>query len=197
MRKSLKEYVAALGYWGLIVLVPIGLNVIGIYQIATETEILSVPSWVWFQIALVLTLIIPFIAFHRIRVRLQNVTDVRARELARLILEVRDNASKAVMHKRIEGLKRDELMGDYNSYSSSLDVLHREAEIDGGKIKEAIIEGFTTFVGFHVTRFLAWEGKVISDYVTKQKLELDEYQFIGRMASRADDVIQKIRSLTR
>ncbi len=50
MWKSLKEYVAALGYWGLIVIVPIVLNVLGIYQIVSNTQVLNIPSWVWFQI---------------------------------------------------------------------------------------------------------------------------------------------------
>jgi len=197
MWKSLKEYVAALGYLGLIVIVPIFLDILGIYQIASNTQVLNIPSWVWFLIALVLFLIIPFVAFHRMRIRLQNVTESRARELARLILEVRDKAAKAVMRGQIQNPTQAELMDAYNLYSDALETLHREAEIDGSKIRDTVIEGFTTFVSFHVTRFLAWDGKIVSDMNTKQNLEIDELQFIGRMASRAEDTIQKIRSLTR
>ena len=85
---------AALGYWWLIVIVPIFLNILGIYQIATNTQVLNIPSWVWLLIALVLFLIIPFVVFHRMRIRLQNVTESRARELARLILEVRERLQR-------------------------------------------------------------------------------------------------------
>ena len=69
-----------------------------------------------------------------------------------------------------------------------------EAEIEGGKVEEAIGE-FVTYVGFHVTRFLAWNGKVISDSETKQKIEIDELQFIGRMAGRADQAIEVIKKI--
>ena len=74
---------------------PIVLNAIGIYQLASDNTFTGIPSWVWFQIALVFLLVIPLIAHHRMRVKLQNVTEIRARELARLILGVRDKAAKA------------------------------------------------------------------------------------------------------
>jgi ABC-type transport system involved in cytochrome bd biosynthesis fused ATPase/permease subunit len=197
MWKSLKEYTATLGYLWFIVIVPIVLNILGIYQLIVNTQILNIDIWILFLVASVILLIIPFIAFHRMRMRLQNITESRARELARLILEVRDKAAKAVMRKQIKNQTQAELMDAYNLYSNALEILDREAEIDGGKIREAIIEGFTIFVSFHVTRFLAWNGKIVSDVDTKQKLEIDELQFVGRMASRADETIQKIRSLTR
>jgi hypothetical protein len=195
MWKSLREYFTALGYWGLIVIAPIILNMIGVYQLISKKQIAEVQSWVWFQVAFVLLLIIPFIAFHRVRMRLQNITENRARELARLILEVRDKAAKVVMRKQIQN--QAELMDDYNLYSNALETLCREVDIDGGRIRDAVIEGFTTFVSFHVTRFLAWDGQIVSDVNTKQKLEIDELQFIGRMASRADETIKNIRGLAR
>ncbi len=69
MGKSLKEYVTALGYWGLIVIAPITLDVIGIYQLAYGNQFTGVPSWVWFQVAFVLFLIITFVAFHKLRLQ--------------------------------------------------------------------------------------------------------------------------------
>lgn len=195
MGKSIKAYISDLGYWGFIVIAPITLDVIGVYQLATGNNFRGIPSWVWFQVAFIFLLVIPFIAYCRMSVRLRNIADSRARELARLILEVRDKAAKAVMRKQVQN--QAELIDDYNLYSNAFDALHREVEIDGGKIKEAVIEGFTTFVSFHVTRFLAWNGEIISDAKTKQQLEIDELQFIGRMANRADETIQKIRSLSR
>lgn len=171
--------------------------VLGIYQIVSNTQVLNIPSWVWFQIALVLTLIIPFVAFHRMRIRLQRVTESRAQELARLILQVRNAAAKVVMLYHVKNDYDDDVKEAYKAYDDALRQLDIEGEIDGGKVKDTIQEGFTTFVSFHVTRFLAWGGQVISDKDTKQKLEIDEYQFIGRMASRADKVIQNIRALMR
>jgi len=69
MGKSLKEYVSALGYWGLIVIAPIVLDIVGVYQLASGNQFTGVPSWVWFQVAFVFLLIIPFIAFHKVRVK--------------------------------------------------------------------------------------------------------------------------------
>src|SRR4030042_7220562 len=69
MWKSLKEYVIALGYWGLIVMVPIILNIISTYQLVSGNQFTGIPSWVWFQIAFVFLLVIPFIAFHKVRVQ--------------------------------------------------------------------------------------------------------------------------------
>ena len=197
MWKSLREYLAALGYWGLIVIVPITLDAIGIYQLSVDSQFTSIPSWAWFQIALVVILAIPFIAFHRMRVRLQSVTENRSQELARLILQVRNAAARAVLHYRVIKDHNEEVKEAYEAYIDALDLLGTEAEIEGGKVKEIIQDNFTSFVRFHVTRFLAWNGQIVSDPDTKKKLEIDEYQFIGNMASRADQAIQDIRALMR
>ena len=69
MRQSLREYITALGYWGFIVIAPITLNIIGVYQLASGNQFTGIPSWVWFQVAFVFLLIIPFIAFHKVRVQ--------------------------------------------------------------------------------------------------------------------------------
>lgn len=192
-RKSLKEYVAALGYWGLIVIAPIALNVLGIYQIVSGNQLLNIPSWVWFQIALVLILIITFIAFHRMRIRLQNFTEDRTKELARLILQVCNAAGKVVLLYHTMNDFNDEVKGAYATYNEVLDSLRVEAEIDGGKVKE-VVQEFDTFVGFHVVRLLGGIGPIIGgDKEVKQQIEIDEYRFIGRMAERADKAIQNIR----
>ncbi|MDO8491971.1 MAG: hypothetical protein Q7T04_08170 [Dehalococcoidia bacterium] len=68
MGKSLREYASALGYWGLIVIAPIILDMIGVYQLAAGNQFTHVPPWIWFQVAFIFLLIIPFIAFHRVRV---------------------------------------------------------------------------------------------------------------------------------
>lgn len=48
---------------------PIILDVIGVYQLASGNQFTRIPSWVWFQIAFAFLLIIPFIAFHKVRVQ--------------------------------------------------------------------------------------------------------------------------------
>ena len=77
MRKSLKEYFIALGYWWLIVIIPIALDIIGICQLASGNQFIGIPSWVWFQVGFVLLLIIPFIAFHKVRVQRDKVLEAQ------------------------------------------------------------------------------------------------------------------------
>ena len=72
MWKSLQEYVTALGYWGFIVIAPIALDIIGVYQLASDNQFTGVPSWVWFQVAFAFLLIIPFIAYHKLRGKLEK-----------------------------------------------------------------------------------------------------------------------------
>jgi len=196
--RSIAKYITNLGISGWLLM---GLNLftaLGAFEFYTKTTILqNFPAWGWLLFLIIGLLLTPFVAFHRMRIRLQSVTETRARELARLILEARDKAAKVVMLKSMQNQDSAELMDASKLYLNALEILDREADIDGGKIREAIREGFTTFVSFHVTRFLAWNGKIVSDMNTKQKLEIGELQFIGRMASRADETIQNIRSLTR
>ena len=53
-------------------IVPVALDVLGVYQLLSGDQVIGVPSWVWFQIALLLFLIIPFIAFHKLRLKLDG-----------------------------------------------------------------------------------------------------------------------------
>jgi len=69
MLQSLREYVTALGYLGFIVIIPITLDIMGICQLVSGNQFPDIPSWVWFQVAFVSLLIIPFIAFHKVRVQ--------------------------------------------------------------------------------------------------------------------------------
>jgi hypothetical protein len=79
--RSFREYVKALGFWGLIVIAPIILDIIGVYQLASNNnDFTGVPSWVWFQIAFIFLLVIPFIAFHKLRLKLEE----NEKEIARL-----------------------------------------------------------------------------------------------------------------
>ena len=196
MWKSLKEYVVALGYWGLIIIVPLALNALGIYQIVSGTQVLGIPSWAWFLFASILFLFIPFIAFNRVRMRLQEVTEDRGRELARLILQARNTAGKVVLHHMATGLT-DDVKKLHTVCNETLASLNTEGEIEGGKIKEIVFE-FTTFVSFHVTRLLGGIGPVIGgDKVTTQQIEMDEYRFCGRMGDRADEAIMNIQKVLR
>ncbi|MFC1864603.1 hypothetical protein ACFLYG_02105 [Chloroflexota bacterium] len=126
--------------------------------------------------------------------RLEEVTEDRGRELARLILQVRNAAGKVVLHHMATGIT-----GDVKKFhavcNETVASLNTEGEIEGGKIKE-IVYKFTTFVGFHVTRFLGGIGPIIgSDKATTQQIAMDEYQFCGRMADRADEAIKNIQKV--
>lgn len=68
MRQSLWEYVRAVGYWWFIVIAPVILGIVDVYQLASGNQFIGIPSWVWFPVAFVVLLIIPFIAFHKVRV---------------------------------------------------------------------------------------------------------------------------------
>jgi hypothetical protein len=192
MWKSLKEYSAALGYWGLIVIAPVILDIIGVYQLAIGSQFTGIPSWIWFQIAFVFLLLIPFIAFHKVRIRVDNLTEDRRRELARLILQVRDAAGKVVLHHMAIGLT-DEVKQLHVKCNEILTLLNREGEVDGGEIKE-IIYNFTTFVGTHVTRLL---GGFVLRGDNKMMEQMDEYRFCGHMANHADEAMRSIRKAFR
>ena len=178
-------------------IIPIVLDGIGVYQTVTGDQFTNASSLWWFVAGTILLIVIPFIAYHRMRERFSKTGKDRARELARLILETRDKAANVVTRYQLEGYDTEELTKDIGTYQTAFDKLHREAEIDGGAVKEAIFSGFTNFVAFHLMRFVAWDGKILSDETTKQKLEIDELLFIGRMADRADKTIEDIHKLMR
>ncbi len=54
---------------------PITLDIIGVCQLASGNQFTGIPSLVWFQVAFVFLLIIPFIAFHRVRVQRDKVLE--------------------------------------------------------------------------------------------------------------------------
>jgi len=92
MGKSLKEYCIALGYWWFIVIVPIALDTISICELVSGNQFTRIPSWIWFQIAFVFALIIPFIAFHKLRVRIdekQKELDIIKNERPKIEVTVR------------------------------------------------------------------------------------------------------------
>ena len=123
---------------------------------------------------------------------LKNPESMRVQELKRLILQARNAAAKVVTRHHAMGEFTTEVRNAYAAYDEALNSLNVEAEIEEGKVKEAITE-FTMYVSFHVTRFVAWSGQIVSDSNTKQKLEIDEYQFVGHMAGRAKKAIQVIQ----
>ena len=69
MLRSLREYITALGHWWFFVIVSIILGIIGVYQLASGNQFIGIPSWVWLLVAFAFALIIPFIAFNKVRVQ--------------------------------------------------------------------------------------------------------------------------------
>ena len=55
---------------------PVTLDIIGIFQLASGKQFTGIPSWVWFQFAFIFLQIIPFIAFHKLRVKYDEKQDV-------------------------------------------------------------------------------------------------------------------------
>ena len=66
-KKSFREYIAAFGKWGFIVAVILVGDIIGIIQ-SYNTNFL-IPQWAWWLILVVILAISPFIAFHKLRVK--------------------------------------------------------------------------------------------------------------------------------
>jgi hypothetical protein len=183
--KSLKEYIIALGYWGLVVIAPIILDTIGIYQLVTNNQVIGLPSWVWFQIAFVFLLLIPFIAFHKVNSQLRNLTEGRKRELSELILQARDAATRVILTHNVKGFT-DEIRQLHNSCKEALITLNRQGEIDGGEIKD-IIYGFTTFIGTNIDNYLT--GSMVS-----QREAISICNLIG---NNTDQTMENIRKSLR
>ena len=67
MRKSLKEYITALGYWGYLVLVANISGIAGMVLDVTETS--GFPTWVWLVLLICGLVVAPFLAFNKVRVQ--------------------------------------------------------------------------------------------------------------------------------
>ena len=67
MWESLKNYIAAFGKWGLLMAAILVGDVLGIIQ-SYYTEWL-IPTWGWWLILVIILIVSPFIAFHKLRVQ--------------------------------------------------------------------------------------------------------------------------------
>jgi len=67
MRESLQEYITALGRWGWAVLMGILVGGAGAYLDISGAW--GFPTWLWLTMLGVAAIIVPFIAFHRVRVQ--------------------------------------------------------------------------------------------------------------------------------
>lgn len=65
MRQSLKEYITSLGRWGWLVVVDIIFGIAGAYLDISETW--GFPTWLWVLLLGIALIIIPFLAFHKVR----------------------------------------------------------------------------------------------------------------------------------
>ena len=79
MGKSLRQYLAALGKWGWVVAVILVGDIYGIVSsYLSSTGNFVLPIWVWLLILVIILLISPFIAFHKMRLERDELTE-RAR----------------------------------------------------------------------------------------------------------------------
>ena len=67
MRKSFVEYITALGHWGWVVFVSVISSTIGTIRLAIEDVPMTQNFWLW--ILIIVLLVVPFIAFHKVRVQ--------------------------------------------------------------------------------------------------------------------------------
>jgi len=77
MIKSFKEYFAALGKWGFIVAALLIGDILGIIQ--TYDNLFALPQWGWWLILAVILTVVPFYAFHKLKLKrdeLQSQLDI-------------------------------------------------------------------------------------------------------------------------
>ena len=167
---------------------------LAVYQVLSGEEPSKVTSWIWITVGAILTIVVPFIAYHKMRVRLEGIADTRSRALARLILVVRDTAAEVVTLSRVVG-REGKTEEAYLGYQQAIKELTREAEIES--LQDVVSEHFTTYVSFHVARFLGGIGKIVGDEAQIRNFTPDEYTFIGAMATRANKTINEIKESIR
>lgn len=68
MRESLREYITALGHWGWLVLVDVFSGLVGAYLDISGSK-WGVPTWIWITLLGIAFVIVPFIAFHKLRIK--------------------------------------------------------------------------------------------------------------------------------
>jgi len=123
MRKSFTEYITALGHWGWIVLVDIFSGISGAYLDVSDTW--GFPTWLWIILLGIALVLVPFIAFHRLRIKrddIQGTLDSIKNAMPEIIvepkvrdncayLEVRNTGTEAVFSANariVEGIKQTE-----------------------------------------------------------------------------------------
>ncbi|HKZ51236.1 MAG TPA: hypothetical protein VJ256_05700, partial [Dehalococcoidia bacterium] len=94
--KSAEEYISAFGYWGLLMIAPLGLDIFSVYQVAAQEPTLPGPIWAYVAAGYILTFAIPFLAFHKRRMEATEAGDERTKTLLRLISRFAQRASRVV-----------------------------------------------------------------------------------------------------
>ena len=118
--------------------------------------------------------------------------DSRRRDVERLIYEVRDLAGQiAHLSGRPESESQKELRQVVSQYRIKWQELNREEKIED--LDPIIADGFSIWVGFHVGRFLGDLGPIIGSDEVKKEIEIDEWTFVGRMATRVDKTVAEVR----
>lgn len=146
---------------------PITLDIVGVYQLASGNEFTGISSWVWFQVAFVFLLIIPFIAFHRVRV--QRDEALEAEDSLVLTPRVYAFGVSSMTDYPDEPDNADWLYFDVavNPISKPIDTL--DLLIDGEPIPvdnwtREIVAGFHAY--FNVTRW-RWKGEHRVELIAK------------------------------
>lgn len=188
---SVCHYLADLGHLGLLLLAAVLLDGLGAYEYVSGRQISPLPSWSLILFGFLLALLVPFIAYHRMRLRVRDAIEARRGELSRLVLRTRDAAGKLMMLKDAAPQRSLEGGPALARYEEAIENLRVEAEIEGGEVKRAVSE-FLSFVTFHLARLAG--GMPVYGSGAKE-VDLGVYQVLGRMADRADEVIRKIRRL--
>jgi hypothetical protein len=114
MWKSWGEYLSAFGFWGFLMLAPLSLDVLTVYQVASGDPNLPGPVWVYVALGFLLTFLVPFLAFHKMRLErdaAQELLKARHPDLAVVSSSMEDKEVKD-MEAQLRAMLHIQNVGD-------------------------------------------------------------------------------------
>lgn len=117
MWQSLKEYVTSLGRWGWVVIIDFILAGAGAYLDITNAA--PIPMWVWITLGLAGLMVAPFIAFHKLRLKRDEIRTelVSIRDAQPLIEVTPEIDNRDIYYLDVHNV------GEYAEFEAQVEVL--------------------------------------------------------------------------
>jgi hypothetical protein len=124
MWQSLKEYVTSLGRWGWVVIIDFILAGTGAYLDITNAA--PIPMWVWITLGLVGLMVAPFIAFHKLRCKRDEIrTELDDIRNAQPLIEVTPKKDNRDIYLDVYNV------GEYAEFEAQVEVLEGKSYAHG------------------------------------------------------------------